>query len=112
MNQQHPNPTNRYPGIRSFEENEQALFFGRDKEIEDLLHLIKIKRLVVVFAKSGIGKTSLMNAGVGPLLEAENMVPIKVRFQNTDYSPLETIVEELKPYFDDNIPLTPELTSP
>lgn len=100
-----PQITNRYPGIRSFEENEQALFFGRDQEIEDLLHLIKVKRLVVMFAKSGIGKTSLLNAGVGPLLEAENILPIKVRFQNTDYSPLETIVEEIKPELNADIPL-------
>ena len=52
-----------------------------------------------MFAKSGIGKTSLLNAGVIPLLPAENIFPIKVRFQSTDYAPLINIIEELRPYF-------------
>lgn len=80
--------SSRYPGIRSFEESEKDLFFGRDKEKEELLSLIKSKELITVFAKSGMGKTSLLNAGIIPLLEKENIVPIKVRFQKVDKSPL------------------------
>jgi hypothetical protein len=45
------------------------IFFGRRKEIDILLADIDIERLVVLFAKTGTGKTSLINAGVIPRLE-------------------------------------------
>ena len=54
----------RYPGIRSFERAEQALFFGRSRELAALFDAVKVKPLTVLFAKSGIGKTSLLNAGL------------------------------------------------
>lgn len=88
----------RYPGIRSFETDERELFFGRKKETQELFSLIKVKRSVVLFAKSGIGKTSLLNAGVIPLLTEDIYYPIKVRFQHTGLSPAEmlrTAVEKL-----------------
>src|SRR5262249_22242142 len=38
--------------------------FGRDKEIRDLLSLLVARRLVLLHAVSGCGKTSLIEAGV------------------------------------------------
>ncbi|MEY4926770.1 MAG: hypothetical protein RI894_1206 [Bacteroidota bacterium] len=61
----------RYPGIKPFETNEAHLFFGRDRDIEDLYDLISVEKLVVLFAKSGYGKSSLLNAGILPKLAAE-----------------------------------------
>jgi len=37
---------------------------------------------VVVFAKSGVGKSSLLYAGLFPKLKKNNYYPIKIRFQN------------------------------
>ena len=90
----------RYPGIRSFERSESQLFFGRSKESEELFSMIKVKPLTVLFAKSGIGKTSLLNAGVIPLLEQDFFFPVKVRLQDTSINPIEAIKETLKPYYD------------
>lgn len=89
----------RYPGIRSFERDESQLFFGREQEAEELFSMIKVKPLTVLFAKSGIGKTSLLNAGVIPMLENEYFFPVKIRLQDTSISPVETIKQVLKPYF-------------
>ena len=49
----------RYPGIRPFQDTEidQAVFKGRPDEIQQLLHLILAEKLVVLFAKSGVGKS-------------------------------------------------------
>lgn len=58
-----------YVGPRPFESGDQALFFGRDQEISDLLSLIVAHGEVLVYAQSGAGKTSLFNAGIIPLLE-------------------------------------------
>lgn len=62
---------NPYVGPRPFERDDQDRFFGRDREANDLLSLIVANRVVVLYAQSGAGKTSLLNAQVAPLLEAE-----------------------------------------
>ncbi|MVT44657.1 hypothetical protein GO495_28955 [Chitinophaga oryziterrae] len=95
------NPTfDRYPGLRSFNENEQQLFFGRERESYDLHNLICSERLVVLFSKSGIGKSSLLQAGVFPPLRENGYYPIKVRFQytkgnNEQPTPLEILKDVL-----------------
>ena len=57
---------NRYPGPRSFKDDdaERRMFFGRDQEIESLTHRVRAARLLVLFGKSGLGKTSLLQAGL------------------------------------------------
>lgn len=62
---------NPYVGPRPFERRDSARFFGRDQEARELLSLIVANRAVVLYAQSGAGKTSLLNAQVAPLLEAE-----------------------------------------
>ncbi len=90
----------RYPGIRSFEKGEKNVFFGREEESADLFGLVKTRPLVVLFSKSGLGKSSLINAGLSPKLENENFMPITVRFQNTDSTPLEILNKVLDPFID------------
>jgi hypothetical protein len=69
----------RYPGVKPFETADRALFFGRDRDIEDMLDLIGLEKLIVLFSKSGYGKSSLINAGLLPEIERE-AIPIVVRF--------------------------------
>ncbi|AUD03347.1 nSTAND1 domain-containing NTPase [Spirosoma pollinicola] len=71
----------RYPGLRSFTGNEQNLFFGRKKEIDDLLDLVRAEQITVLFAKSGLGKSSLLNAGLAPKLRPLHYQIIPVRLQ-------------------------------
>ena len=88
----------RYPGIRAFEKNERHVFFGRKKEAKKLFAQVKAKSLVVLFAKSGIGKSSLLNAGVVPLLEEDIFQAVNIRLQNTGVDPIEMVKNELKPF--------------
>lgn len=60
---------NPYVGPRPFERGEQSRFFGREREIRDLTSLVVAHRVVVLYSESGAGKSSLLNAGVLPLLE-------------------------------------------
>jgi hypothetical protein len=62
----------RYPGVKPFETSEKELFFGRKRDIQDLYDLISLEKLVVLFGKSGYGKSSLLNAGIVPKLSLEN----------------------------------------
>ncbi|MGB1204995.1 MAG: hypothetical protein ACPG5B_05075 [Chitinophagales bacterium] len=93
-----PNVSYRYPGSRAFEATEQQLFHGRTQEIKDLFKLVKVETLVVLFSKSGMGKSSLLNAGLNPLLQKEYFFPISIRLQNPKVSVLKTIDAALKPY--------------
>ncbi len=77
----------RYPGLASFTTAQKDLFFGRKQETRDLFNLISVERTVVLFSKSGYGKTSLLQAGVMPLLYGQWMVPVPVRFGTDALSP-------------------------
>jgi hypothetical protein len=59
-----------YVGPRPFGRDEKDLFFGRDREARDLCSLLVAHPIVLLYAASGAGKSSLLNAGLIPLLEA------------------------------------------
>ena len=59
-----------YVGPRPFGRDEKDLFFGRDREARDLCSLVVAHPIVLLYAASGAGKSSLLNAGLIPLLEA------------------------------------------
>jgi WD40 repeat protein len=73
-------PSNRevYPGLRSFEAEDAAAFFGRRDEIEQLMDLLhptlqrEPGRVVAIIGPSGSGKSSLLNAGLLPRLKRQD----------------------------------------
>lgn len=62
--------TNPFRGLLPFEEEHAALFFGRDREIRDIAARLEYRRLLAVTGVSGSGKSSLVRAGVIPMLKA------------------------------------------
>jgi formylglycine-generating enzyme required for sulfatase activity len=73
----------RYPGARPFEKQQSPLFFGRDKDINTLYRLIKLRSVIALYGKSGTGKSSLLNAGIIPkVVEEGRFVPLVVRFKS------------------------------
>lgn len=52
---------NPYVGPRTFEIEERDRFFGRDREARELLSLAVSEQLVLFYAQSGAGKSSLIN---------------------------------------------------
>ena len=59
---------NPYRGLRSFEAQHRAVFFGRDSETRAVLEKLAAEPLVIVTGDSGVGKSSLCRAGVLPRL--------------------------------------------
>jgi tetratricopeptide (TPR) repeat protein len=59
---------NPYPGSRAFTQADVTLFFGRDADTDAIVDLWMTNRLTVVSGLPGCGKTSLLQAGVRPLL--------------------------------------------
>lgn len=72
----------RYPGAKPFETNQAHVFFGRDDDNSRLHRLVRVEPLVVLYAKSGMGKSSLINAGLIPAVYSEGeFEPLSIRFQ-------------------------------
>lgn len=63
------NLKNPYVGPRTFQKEDRDLFFGRDREARDLMALLSTERLVLFYAQSGAGKSSLLNTRLIPELE-------------------------------------------
>lgn len=61
---------NPYLGLQTFEEEDAEFFYGREQVIEELEELVENQPLVVITAGSGIGKSSLVKAGLIPKLKA------------------------------------------
>jgi CHASE2 domain-containing sensor protein len=53
-----------YVGLDYFVEDDAALFFGRDGERRRIIGNLRASRLTLLYAQSGVGKTSLLRAGV------------------------------------------------
>lgn len=61
---------NPYPGLRSFEPADSALFFGREDETDELRRRLRQTRFLAVVGSSGSGKSSLVRCGLLPTLHA------------------------------------------
>lgn len=85
----------RYPGLKPFDRAQSAVFYGRREDVVRLGNLILQQRLVVLFAKSGIGKTSILQAGVAPNLEQQNYAPLFIRLDKTGVPLVDTVGELL-----------------
>jgi hypothetical protein len=75
---------NPWPGLFWYTEEQAHLFFGREQETQEMLRLIQRETLTVLFGRSGLGKTSMLRAGVFPRLRLEGYFPVVLRL---DYSP-------------------------
>jgi CHASE2 domain-containing sensor protein len=53
-----------YVGLDYFVEDDAGLFFGRDGERKRIIGNLQATRLTLLYAESGVGKTSLLRAGV------------------------------------------------
>ena len=57
-----------YVGLDCFRETDAGLFFGRDAERTRIIGNLRAARLTVLYAESGVGKSSLLRAGVSARL--------------------------------------------
>jgi len=81
------NADNPWPGLLPFREADQAYFQGRRSETAELFRLVMRERLVVLFALSGLGKSSLLQAGLFPKLRPENILPVYIRLDFSSAKP-------------------------
>ncbi|MGP4115060.1 nSTAND1 domain-containing NTPase [Streptomyces sp. 4N509B] len=76
-----------YRGLHSFtaEDARTGVFVGREREVTRLRSMVKTQPLVVVTGPSGVGKSSLVAAGLEPALAADGWVVASFRPGATAY---------------------------
>ena len=78
---------NPWLGLASFTEETRQYFFGRDEEVAELARRVQRKLLTVLFGQSGLGKTSILRAGLVPRLRSQGYCPVYVRIDYSKGSP-------------------------
>jgi hypothetical protein len=96
------NFTARYPGIRPFTEREQHIFFGRDLDVDRICRSLRLNKVLTIYGKRGVGKTSLLQAGIIPKLrqsDTDNYDILTIRFfgytEDHKLSPLDSLKETI-----------------
>lgn len=85
-----------YRGLESFRKEDEHLFFGRDTYINKLLESVKSKPLISVLGTSGIGKSSIVFAGLLPKVLKEHQWLV-IAFRPLS-SPFYNLAAELIPH--------------
>ena len=92
---------NPWPGLASYDEAAWPYFNGRSAEIEELTRRIVDEPLTVLFSRSGLGKSSLLKAGVFPRLRELGFVPIYIRLHFRDAQL--GLTEQARAYFEQEL---------
>ena len=72
---------NPWLGLRSYQEGE--IIYGRAEDIERLGQCILSHTQTVLYGRSGIGKTSILNAGIFPLVRKKGFFPVSIRLDHS-----------------------------
>lgn len=76
---------NPFKGASSYVEGDEKIFFGRDDDINKTIRSIIQNTLTLLYSRSGIGKTSLIKAGIMPKLNSVDTAffPVYIRISDS-----------------------------
>jgi hypothetical protein len=104
---------NPWPGLREYDEENREYFRGRSEETATLVRLVRDAPLTVLFGRSGLGKSSLLKAGLFPKLRELQFLPVYLHLDPRERQvPLMELVarlfrEQLENLQVDHPPFTP-----
>jgi hypothetical protein len=73
-----PIPKCPYVGLEPYEEKYRDFFFGRERDQRIISSNLQAARLTILYGESGVGKSSILMAGVAPRLRAERRTAVVV----------------------------------
>jgi formylglycine-generating enzyme required for sulfatase activity/energy-coupling factor transporter ATP-binding protein EcfA2 len=80
-------PINPYPGLRPFREEEEYLFFGRERQVDVMVNTLAEAHFLAVVGTSGSGKSSLVNCGLRPALHRGLMASAGTAWRMAQFRP-------------------------
>jgi thioredoxin-like negative regulator of GroEL len=81
-------------GLNAYTEATQAYFFGRDAEIREMYTRVRENPLTILYGQSGLGKSSLLGAGLIPKFKVEQFHPVLLRLDFSKAAP--SLVEQTR----------------
>lgn len=99
---------NPYPGLRPFEAREFESFFGRDRQIDELLARLRDHRFVAVVGLSGSGKSSLVRAGLIHRLQVGHLTSAGSQWRTALFRPGSQPIEALAAALDEALGNLPD----
>jgi WD40 repeat protein len=88
---------NPWPGLDAYDEASQEFFHGREAIVEELLCMIRHSPITALYGKSGLGKSSLLKAGLFPKLRLEHFLPVYLHMDFSDQTDLfEQVAQRLE----------------
>ena len=81
--------------LDSYTHDDKNIFFGRDIETDDIFRKLYSGKLLLVYGKSGTGKSSIINCGLISRIPAEDIFAINIRCGRKAY---DNFVSEIKKY--------------
>jgi len=76
-----------FVGLRPYTEKEHSVFMGREKQTEDLSHQLQKSKFIAVLGESGVGKSSLIRAGLFPTLRSGFQVDGRSQWRTCVFNP-------------------------
>lgn len=73
---------NPWKGLSSYTYQDADCFYGRNQELREIAGVIKQNAFTTLYGVSGAGKTSIINAGLIPLLDKQSYLPIYIRLDH------------------------------
>ena len=77
---------NPWKGLDSYNTSDSSLFYGRREETEALANAILTNQTTILYGPSGVGKSSILKAGVIPLLLHDNYLIVNINMREIDFS--------------------------
>jgi hypothetical protein len=74
-----PDAEHPWPWLEAFDEHSQPFFNGRDDDVLALQRCVAAAPVTVLYGKSGLGKTSLLRAGLFPRVRKAALLPVLLR---------------------------------
>ncbi|PLX22791.1 MAG: hypothetical protein C0599_05660 [Salinivirgaceae bacterium] len=65
--------------LDSYTKEDSSIFFGREKETEELYRKIFENKTLLVYGVSGTGKTSIINCGLANKFNEADWLPVTIR---------------------------------
>src|SRR5262249_36114676 len=65
--------------LDSYTSDDRDIFFGREKEVEELYYKVLDGNLLIVYGSSGTGKTSLIQCGLATKFDDADWMPVIIR---------------------------------
>ncbi|TYC09991.1 serine protease [Actinomadura syzygii] len=90
-------PPSPFRGLMPFDAEHAASFFGRSDEVERITRLVAERPVVTVTGPSGVGKSSIVQAGVAPKVRADGRTAVVVFRPGQGRTPLHALAQALLP---------------